>query len=509
MKRTTLWMTAVCCLVPLSWLSCADSSALVFGAGEGGRGGGGASRSGGGGGARPSTGGGQRASVNRGPSFTRSGGNVGAAEARRSEDGNRSFGRNTFNVGNQSINIGHNSYRPAYARHGAYHGYWNGNWGLGAGIGGNYGWGNGYGGYGWSPLGWGLGAWGLGALGYNSGYLGYSNPYYNGSGIYGNFNYSQPIPVAYDAPALSPNNGVHPADGILNDAVAAFKTNDYAAALDIADKGIAQFPDDSVLHEFRALTLFAQGSYQPAAAAIHSLLAVGPGWDWATLSSMYPNVAVYTGQLRKLESFVRNQPQNGAARFLLAYQYLSSGNVDSAENQLAQVVKLVPNDRVAADMLKMASASRDGRPAETVVAAKPVSPLSGESKPTATPIDPATLVGTWKALRDDGSKFELTLGSNSTFDWKFTQSQPQTPPDAVTAQRASDQNFRNPDQKRLVANRSPQEFGGTYTFEKNVLALQRKNGGSLIAEVTPGSAGNFNFKLLGGPADDPGLTFNR
>jgi hypothetical protein len=42
-----------------------------------------------------------------------------------------------------------------------------------------------------------------------------------------------------------------------------------------------------------------------------------------------------------------------------------------------------------------------------------------------------------------------------------------------------------------------------------VLALQRKNGGSLIAEVTPGGAGNFNFKLLGGPADDPGLTFNR
>ena len=82
---------------------------------------------------------------------------------------------------------------------------------------------------------------------------------------------------------------------------------------------------------FAALVLFAKGNYQPAAAMIHSLLAVGPGWDWATLSSMYPNVSVYTAQLRKLESFVREHPKDGAARFLLAYQYLSCGNVDAAE----------------------------------------------------------------------------------------------------------------------------------------------------------------------------------
>jgi hypothetical protein len=142
---------------------------------------------------RPSTGGGQRAAFSRAPSFNRSSGNIGAAGVNRSEVANRSYSGNTFNVGNRSLNIGHNSYRPAYSRHRGYHGYWNGNWGLGAGIGGDYGWGSGYGGYGgygWSPLGWGLGAWGLGALGYNSGYLGYSNPYYNGLGSYGTYNYS-------------------------------------------------------------------------------------------------------------------------------------------------------------------------------------------------------------------------------------------------------------------------------------------------------------------------------
>jgi tetratricopeptide (TPR) repeat protein len=319
----------------------------------------------------------------------------------------------------------------------------------------------------------------LGALGYSSGYLSYSNPYYDSSNSFGNYNYAQPIPVAYDAPAQAANTGTA-ADGALNAAVAAFKKNDYAAALSIADKGIAQFPDDSVLYEFRALSLFAEGNYQPAAATIHSLLAVGPGWDWATLSSMYSDVAVYTGQLRKLEAFVSAHPQDGASRFLLAYQYLSCGNVDAAERQLAKVVKIVPTDRVAVDMLKMASTSKDGRPAETVVAAKPVAPASGESNPNAAPVDPATLMGTWRAARDDGSMFELTLGKDSTFDWKFT-----------------------PKGQKV------QDFGGTYTVEKNVLALQRKNGGSLIAEVTPGSGKDFNFKLVGGPADDPGLAFNR
>jgi hypothetical protein len=148
---------------------------------------------------------------------------------------------------------------------------------------------------------------------------------------------------------------------------------------------------------------------------------------------------------------------------------------------LAQVVKLVPNDQVAVNLVKMATASKDGTPSsETVVAAKPVSQPAGESKPGAAALDPGMLVGSWKASRDDGSTFELTLGKDSTFDWKFTPK----------------------DQK-------PQDFGGTYTVEKNVVALQRKNGGSLIGEVTPGGDKSFNFKLVGGPAEDPGLAFSR
>ena len=89
------------------------------------------------------------------------------------------------------------------------------------------------------------------------------------------------------------------------------------------------------------------------------------------------------------------------------------------------------------------------------------------------------LVGTWQATRSDGSKFEMTLAKDATFNWKFTQ-------------------------KEAV-----QEFGGTYTVEGNVLALERKGGGSLIAGVVPNSEQKFNFKLLGAPQEDPGLDFSR
>ena len=244
----------------------------------------------------------------------------------------RPYAGNALNYGNHSFNLAQSGYRPSYYGHGLYHGYWNGNYGFGGGYGGGRGWGYGPGygmgmglgmgiGYGLTPLGWGYGGWGLGAMGYNSGYLGYSNPYYDGS--YGGYNYAQPIPVDYGAAPMPEGN---PADAALNDAVAAFKQNDYDAALDIIDKGIAQYPTDSVMHEFRALVLFAVGDYQQAAATIHSVLAIGPGWDWTTLASLYTNLGIYTDQLRTLRAFVGEHPQDGAARFLLAYHYMIAGH---------------------------------------------------------------------------------------------------------------------------------------------------------------------------------------
>jgi tetratricopeptide (TPR) repeat protein len=460
-------------------------------------------------------------------------GNVGAGAATQRSGINSSgirnqpFVGNTVNFNNRHINVGSSSYQPAYYRHSGYHGYWNGNrgygggsgfgsglssglgfglgsslgyrlggsgygWGLGngygyggyGGYGGGYGgYGGGYGGYGYRPFGWGLGGWGLGSLYYNSGYLGYSNPYYlNSYGSYGNYNYSQPIPVAYNSSTMIADSDPNSAAEVLNNADAAFRQNDYDAALDITNKGIAQYPDDAVLHEFRSLVLFARQDYQQSAATIHSVLAVGPGWDWTTLSSMYSSAAVYTEQLRTLEAFTKANPQDAASRFLLAYHYMSCGHPDAAARHLQQVVKLMPNDRVAVDVLKMVSAPQAGQPGQPVDTAQQPTPQPPQdpARPTPKPIDPATLVGSWKAARPDGSKFDLTLTDDAKFSWSFTQK----------------------DQK-------PQAFGGTYSVEGNVLALERKDGGSLIAEVTPGGDAKFNFKMLGAPKEDPGLDFSR
>ena len=110
---------------------------------------------------------------------------------------------------------------------------------------------------------------------------------------------------------------------------------------------------------------------------------------------------------------------------------------------------------------------------------QPAPPTPEDDQPAATPVDPAKLVGAWKATRDGGAKFELTLTADSKFTWKFTQ-QGQTT-----------------------------EFGGDYSVEGNVLDLERSDGGSLVAEATFDGARKFNFKLVGAPATVPGLTFAR
>src|SRR5262249_33717915 len=121
---------------------------------------------------------------------------------------------------------------------------------------------------------------------------------------------------------------------------AAFKQNDYKTALDDVNAAIAKVPNDASLHEFRAFVLFATGKYKDAAAAIYAVLSAGPGWDWTTLSGLYPSTAVYTDQLRALERYRKEHPEESDARFLLAYQYMVCGESKAAAAELKEVVKL-------------------------------------------------------------------------------------------------------------------------------------------------------------------------
>ena len=401
------------------------------------------------------------------------------------------------NFGKQHVNLSSASYVPSFYKHGNhYHGNWNSNQASNHHHhhpGWNNNWGLGYynSGWGYQPYFWGVGGWGLGSMVYSSGYLGYYNPYYSNAVATGYcYNYAQPIPVSYNAVVADAGTSTStPASSnVMDAAVLAFQKNDFGTALDLTNQGIQQSPDDAVLHEFRGLVLFAKGDYQQAAATVHSVLAVGPGWDWETLSGLYPDVGVYTNQLRALEAYTKQNPQDAAGHFLLAYHYMSDGYPDAATRQLQQVKEIVPNDMVAANLLKMTTASQSASPAapsapptQNVATTTETQPnVEAATPPAPAAIDPTVIVGSWTASRDDGSNFGLTLKDDKTFSWSF-----------------------------VPKNQQPQSFDGTYKMEGNVIALERTGGGSLLAEIAANDRSKFNFKMLGAPDEDPGLTFIR
>src|SRR6185295_5240477 len=103
-------------------------------------------------------------------------------------------------------------------------------------------------------------------------------------------------------------------------------------------------------------------------------------------------------------------------------------------------VKLMPSDQLASQLLSMVSTPAGGTTptpgAAGAVASNPADPnrpapsqpIQGQPtepqmNPNLQPIDPAAIVGHWRATRDDGSSFDVTLSADKNFDWKFAQQQ--------------------------------------------------------------------------------------
>jgi tetratricopeptide (TPR) repeat protein len=354
-----------------------------------------------------------------------------------------------------------------------YHGSWAGGWYPGAGWG-----------YMWSnyPVAAALGVtwWGASRLSYAFGMSGYGNPYYDGGG--GGYDYSEPIaayqPAAESQPAPTTSaapTASAPPPGVSQEGMslfdqsrAAFANGDYKQALDLCNQTLKTMPNDAVVHEFRSLVLFALQNYRESAAAAYAVLSAGPGWDWTTLSSLYGNVADYTTQLRRLESFVKENPQSSDARFLLAYHYLTAGYPDAARTELREVDKLTPGDRLVKQLLGLSSAADEKAPNPA-----PQPPLAG-----AEVLKAEQLVGVWKAPGSGGSSFQMTLDKDSTFSWKFT------------------------------SGKKSDEIKGIFAVEQNNLALEVGDGSVLLADIS--LAGNqLRFKVIGGDSTDQALTFTR
>ncbi len=155
-------------------------------------------------------------------------------------------------------------------------------------------------------------------------------------------------------PPLPPTDdpAVSAANELFDAARKAFKDGDYVRAQQLVEKAIQSLPSDAALHEFRALTLFAQKKYKEEEATLYAVLSAGPGWDRKTMAHLYPDWDTYTSQLRDLETYVKDHPDEGSAHFLLAYHYLVLGSKDKAVAQLKDVVRLVPKDQLSAALLK-------------------------------------------------------------------------------------------------------------------------------------------------------------
>jgi len=144
----------------------------------------------------------------------------------------------------------------------------------------------------------------------------------------------------------------------------AFLEGDYGKAQYRIEESIRSWPDDPVLREFRALVLFARRNYAEAAPELATVLASGPGWDWQTLRSFYPNTEAYDEQLRRLEDFVRENPGSEPGHFVLAYQYLCLDERDAAHAQLEEVLRLRPDDSIATRLMKMLEAAGPAQPGQ-------------------------------------------------------------------------------------------------------------------------------------------------
>jgi tetratricopeptide (TPR) repeat protein len=356
-------------------------------------------------------------------------------------------------------------------------------------------------------MGFGIGAWGIGSLLNNWGYSSFINPYFmphttvvqpstvvvQPTTVY---DYSRPIDTVSQPPAQTV---VDQSVATLDSARDAFRSGDYAQALQLAEQAIQGTPNDPALHEFRALCLFALGRYDDAAVPMYTALSAGPGWDWTTLAGLYPAIDVYTQQLRALEAYCRATPQAASARFLLSALYMTQGNNDAAAGMLQQVVALQPRDTLSAQLLTALTAKPEtgatpaqppSAPAAAVVTADqpPANPPSSQAPTEANPPAgpslptgpvPANLVGTWTAHPAKDVTITLTFDDQKTFGWKL--------------------NDRG----------QPREFRGEATFEKETLALAPPDQPPMVGTLTWKDDSHFQFKALGAPSNDPGLNFGK
>jgi tetratricopeptide (TPR) repeat protein len=319
----------------------------------------------------------------------------------------------------------------------------------------------------WDLVGWGLGPWANSWL-----YSGFTNPYFIAPAINTTVlanapmgfvpDYSRPLNLTSMSPA--PQDSEQD-DSTFLAARDAFRGGEFAHALRLTDLALQSYPNDPVLHEFRALCLFALGRYDGAAAALYVVLTAGPGWDWPTMIGLYSDGETYTRQLRALEESIKRNTTIASNRFVLAYHYMVQDYLEQARQQFEYVAKIEPRDQLAAQFAKLL-----GAPSVTpTAAASNPQGATGRAEAQEPSPPPTALLGAWKAKPMPDLSIELTLRADGQFTWNVN-SKGQT--DSIT---------------------------GDADYLDGVLTLAQADAPTLVGKVVNLGEKQFGFELLDGP----------
>ncbi|MBL9124335.1 MAG: hypothetical protein JNG90_11935, partial [Planctomycetaceae bacterium] len=197
-----------------------------------------------------------------------------------------------------------------------------------------------------------------------------------------------------------------------------------------------------------------------------------------TLVSLYPSTSVYQKQFGALEDYCAEHPKDPAAHFVLAYHLLVRGEQKTAIDALQVVVDNEPKDIVAARLL--AALKGDGQPAVATAqaggpAVEPAAPMPADAAD-----EPSTdLTGSWQAELG-GDTYQLSIDQEGAFKWLAT---PKGSP--------------------------PVTLEGQYAITGDQLSLDSKSQGVMAGAVKSLGPDKFQFRPVGSPQGDDGLTFIR
>jgi len=135
-----------------------------------------------------------------------------------------------------------------------------------------------------------------------------------------------------------------------------FEKGRYGDAAEVYRRLSAAGDGEMLFGLAHAHCLLADERYEYAAYVVRKTVGHDPDLTevFLHLRGYYADWGVFVNQVVKLERYVRDEPQNSAARFLLGYVYLFWDRCDEAALVLRGLLALEPQDRGAKSLLRLA-----------------------------------------------------------------------------------------------------------------------------------------------------------